>query len=199
MKDIKSREDVIIDKEDIYNNIDVKGNVESKYDIKAENFNIKGDVNAGSDIFVKNIINIKGKIKANKIFTGIFDMHGKVDADYIEAREIKIISSRNSRVTKISGQNIVVKNGTNIKENEVFMNAILKTLKINLEYKANQNSSIFEIDKIEGEYIEVTNIKVNEIIGDTVVLNECCDINKVLYSKELKINGDSKVNFQEKR
>lgn len=199
MSDIRCQGDIVIDKEEVYDNIDVKGNVESECKIIAKNLKVKGKLNTSNDIIVRNTVNLKGKIKANKVIAKRFDMHGKLEVSYIEAKEIKIISSRNSRIEKIKAQNIFIKNGTNAKENEAFMNSILKVFKINLEYKNNKNSSIFKIDRIEGEHIELTNVTANEIIGDTVILNDCCNIENLVYSKELKKDEDSKVNSQIKR
>jgi len=181
-----------------YGDIVIKGDFIVNADIQVENLNAKGETTSNSDINCSGFCNLKGKIKLNTINANTIKIKGKIIANKIEASDVDIVSSRNSNIKEVSGKSILIKNGTNDSENEEFMNSILKLFKVNTEYNAPKTKTIFEVDKIVGDNIELIGISSKEVTGKNVIIGEGCNIDKVYYSETVRIDENSIVNMQNK-
>lgn len=181
-----------------YGDIVIKGDFIVNADIQVENLNAKGETTSNSDINCRGFCNLKGKIKLNTIKANTIKIKGKIIAHTIEASDVNIVSSRNSNIREVSGKSILIKNGTNDSENEEFMNSILKLFKVNTDYKSPKTKTIFEVDKIVGDNIELIGISSKEVTGKNVIIGEGCNIDSVYYSETLQIDENSIVNIQNK-
>lgn len=198
MNNLNIKGDYEINDSEKYDDIIVKGNLIVNSDMKVKNLNIKGETMSNRFIECDGFCNLKGKINLNYIKANIIRIKGRVIANRIEANSLNIVSSRNSEIKEVKGKTIVIKNGTNDKENEKVMNSILELFKINIEYKATKNPTIFQVDKIVGDDIELIGISSKEVIGKNIIIGEGCNIDKIYYSDTVKIDKNATINMKSK-
>lgn len=193
MKSVNERGTYEINVEECYENINIKGELSINTNINVENLTVKGEIISDRFIKCNNICNLKGKIKLKNIEANILKTHGRINAKKIKGNNIKIISSRNSKIEELLGDEILIKNGTNDEENEKNMQSILKLFKIDIEYKEKKEKTTFKIDKISGGNIELIGITSTVVIGNNIIIGVGCKIEQVRYTNSIKIDDNAQV------
>lgn len=160
--------------------IKVSGGAEFKEDISSNEIKIHG----GAEF--------SGSVKFNKMFvSGGCEIKGDCEGEdffssgYIEVKEllsadkVTILPSKNSYVKEIGGSEI-----------HVVREKIKKVMFINVRMKSDGylNSDVIEGDKI---FLENTNCKI--VRGHDITIGVGCNIEKIEYTGELKVNDKSTV------
>lgn len=135
-----------------------------------------GDVN-GKKINVSGSLKSSGDVEADFIrFNGKFNIENLLSGD-----EIIINPSWQCYAKEIGGQNIKIeKEGTNIGVMAIFFSFSLPFGKVRAE--------LIEGDNIVLEYTEADVVR-----GKNVTIGRGCNIKRVEYTNEYKLNGDGKV------
>jgi hypothetical protein len=193
MNTITRKGNLKITKRKQYDEIRIKGNLTSDVDIISKRINIKGDIFTLKSVYCEHEINIKGEVSVDSINSSIMDIHGKVKCNTIQAKKLKIISSRNCSIHEIKGEVIEIKRSSNTVENKKLMAWIFKRFKLNLSYQVKENNSTFYVDKIKGQNIILTNIIANEVIGNEIILKEKCKIKSLIYTNSISIDNETVV------
>lgn len=168
-----------------YDAINVKGVLQSLYDIHAGSLNVKGTLSTSKDLHIAQDVKLKGVIVVNDIYASRVKIHGRIQANNISADQIKIVSGRTCSIRKVTGVSVEIRNGSDPEENERIMNGLLKLLNISLTYSPDESDAIFKIAEIYGDHIELSNITAELVKGASIVLKDHCDVGKIVYTDSL--------------
>jgi len=168
-----------------YDAINVKGVLQSPYDVHADSLNVKGTLSTDRDLHIAHDVKLKGVVVVNDIHAAKVKIHGRIQANNISAGQIKIVSGRTCSIRKVSGASIELRNGSDPEENERIMNGLLKLLNIPLSYSPDESDAMFKVTEIYGNHIELSNITAELVKGASIVLKDHCDIEKVVYTDSL--------------
>lgn len=168
-----------------YDAINVKGVLQSPFDVYAGSLNVKGTLSTDKDLHVAQDVKLKGVIVVNDIYAARVKIHGRIQANNISADQIKIVSGRTCSIRKVTGVSIELCNGSDSEENERIMNGLLRLLNIPLSYSPDESDAMFKVTEIYGDHIELSNITAELVKGATIVLKNHCDIGKVVYTDSL--------------
>ncbi|AYE34986.1 hypothetical protein [Clostridium septicum] len=184
--DIKTNNFVINGMFDIEGNaeindlFEINGTFTFKGKVKGGNININGKAIVKEDMnfdnaIVNGVLKVKGICQCEKICVdGKVNIEGLLSGDKIE---LNIITS--NKIREIGGEEVIVRKGINRK---------IRVLFISKEIIGKLICESIEADKI---LLEQT--KCNIVRGHDITINSGCDIERVEYTGELKINGDSNI------
>jgi len=159
---------------------------------KAETYENFASTNLDCEVEFKNIIN-KGIIfSLNSIECERLYSFGEIVVDEIFADYVYIKPYDVSKVNNINGSNIVISH--KFKNNNSF-----KSLPKSLDFVHYKNiiskpSSIMNVNSIEGDRIRIDHINADLICGGEVIIGDLCLIDRVEYSKSIKISPKAVVN-----
>lgn len=168
-----------------YDYIDVKGGLQSLYDILAYAINIKGGIITDKDLIIDTYAKLKGHVNVHDISAQKIKIHGSISANRIVADNIKLVFGKDSSINKVEGSFVEIRNGGKPEDNEKIMNSILNLFDLKLTYKEDPSGFICKIGEITGESIELTDVTADIVQGDTIILHNNCNIKKLIYRNEL--------------
>lgn len=198
MNNIKERKDVILDESE-YNDIHVKGSISILKNIIADCINLKGDLTGDYSIKCKNEIDIKGSIICKSIEAEKFSLHGKVQINSISCKDLKIVSSRKSKIENIKADTVQIVNGSSAEMNKKIMDKLLNKIGVdNLDYSPNNEDCNFVISSIEGKTIKLENVQVDTIKCENITLVGKCNVKELIYSGTISIDKNSTVSVKKR-
>lgn len=159
---------------------------------KAETFENFTDTSMEFEYEFKNIINkcrlsAAGPLECERLFS-----FGELSAKEINADFIYIRPFSSSSVDSIAGSEIIISG--DFKQNKLFK-SIPKS--VNLSYydsTLSRQPSIMNVKSLEADRISVDHLKADIISGEEVVIGDLCIVERVEYSKSIKISPKAVVN-----
>ena len=159
---------------------------------KAFTFENFKDTAIDFDYEFKNIISkcnfsVPGLLKCEKLFS-----FSQISADEINADFVYIKPSSSSRINIITGSEVVI--SESFKQNKCFK-SLPKSVSFE-HYKSilSQPSTIMNVESIEADKIFIEKLNADFISGEEIIIGDLCIIEKVEYSKNIKISPKAIVN-----
>lgn len=168
--------DIKCDRFELHGEIDIDGAIESAF------FNCDGKTKINNNIKVEEF-ELNGNYDSNNsIVAGKFTGKGGLNTDTLEASVIDLNITKKSLVNKIKGSNIKI-----------------TTPKSGFLSKLMSKGHNLEVEKIEGDVVSISNIKVKEIVGRDITIGDNVVVENVYYTDNLKVENTAKVSKSEKR
>ncbi|GHT02589.1 hypothetical protein AGMMS50276_32570 [Synergistales bacterium] len=144
-----------------YGIVDVKGSILAKNGFTSCDFKAIGRIGISGGMVVDKTVNLTGKVQADKVEAAILRVVGQITSAFITAKEIflSIRGDEASEVKEIVGERVVIANDPE---------------------KARQShiQDLCHIGQISATSVELTDIKVDNIICDNLTLHGKCVVHK---------------------
>jgi len=174
--------------------ISVSGNTSAKLHVNVEKISVSGSFNCkggltGGEITSSGIVKCKGDIKcksmkssgallAKSVECDDFVSHGLIKIpEMLNSENIDITLSERSSIGQIGGRTIKIVGKSGLKP---FAFGSASSVELNSDF-------------IEGDDIELENVKAKEVSAQNVTIGKNCTIDKVVYSLTLNVDKNSTV------
>ena len=183
--------------------VKVSGSSKFTKDIRAQNVAIAGALTCGGDMIVQEELKCSGSMECNSnIKCGTLKVSGAAEVDQgVEAENVIVsgtldcegllnaenvdISGGGMRIGSIGGSNITIRRGKAMRTlaRIPLLSTVLKSVA----------SKVSVPGGIEGDVIELENVKTPMVSGRIVIIGKDCEIGLVQYSETISIDAEANV------
>ncbi len=187
--------------------VKVAGSSSFSKSIRAGSVSVSGSLDNGGDLWVHNEISCSGSVECGgSIRCGTLKVSGEVEADGgVEAESVSVSGTLECDGL-LNAENIEIK-GTGMKIGSIGGSRIIirRAAALSKLAKIPLLSSVFKTVSgmvevpggIEGDTIELENVRTPRVCGRIVTIEDDCNIDLVQYSEEIHISPKAKVGRSE--
>lgn len=183
--------------------VKVSGSSKFTKTVQAQTLSVAGSLTCGGDLSVEEELKCSGSMECSgNIKCGTLKITGAAEADSgVEAETVTVsgtldcegllngediqISGGGMRIGSIGGSNITIRRGKAIR-------ALARIPILSTVFKS-AGSKVSVPGGIEGDVIELENVKTPVVSGRIVIIGEDCDIGLVQYSETISIDANARV------
>lgn len=153
----------------------VKGSCNFKSETSIKKINVYGASNFCDQVFKFEEVNVYGALNAKVLEADKILVKGALNcSEQLNADLIEFTSTGHGKINEMVGSKIMVKPKTGL-----------------FHLKKDQN--VIEVELIEGDDIDIENVKAKVVRGNNVKIGNNCEIDLVEYSNDLKVSDNSQI------